>query len=104
MIKKKILSVLVAVVMLISQGITVFAQSREYDSFERLANLAANLYIDESVSGEYLMTEALKKVMKEKPELTVELIKAAFESLDDYSEYYTREEYELFNKNINHIV
>lgn len=90
--------------MMFSQGALANTVSFEYDTFERLANYAANLYIDESVTGDYLMDEALRKVMAEKPELTNELIKAAFSSLDEYSEYYTSEEYELFNKNINHIV
>jgi len=87
-------------------GNTVLAQTSSdgFDSFERMSNYAANLYINEGITGDYLMDEALKKVINEKPELAGELIKAAFSSLDEYSEYYTPEEYLLFKQNINHIV
>ena len=101
--KKKFISLLIAGSVVFSQGVFAETKSVDYDMFERLSNYAANLYIDENVDGDYLMEEALKKVMNEKPELANELIKAAFSSLDEYSEYYTKEEYELFTKNINHI-
>ena len=99
--KTKIFSLFLTGMMLFSQTAFADTGSVAFDNFERLANYAANLYIDETVSGDYLMDEALRKVMNEKPELAEELIKAAFSSLDEYSEFYTREEYELFKKNIN---
>lgn len=102
--RKKFLSLLIAGVMIFGATCSAQTESPAFDNFERLSNYAANLYIDESVSGEYLMSEAIKKVMEQRPELEGELIKAAFASLDEYCEYYTSEEYELFTKNINHIV
>lgn len=101
--RAKIFSLVLSGIMLFGQMVSAEEYSA-YDDFERLSNYAANLYIDDSITGEDLMDEALKKVMKEKPELANELIKAAFASLDEYSEFYTQEEYELFTKNINHIV
>ena len=98
---------LIAVFLLVATlfGKPAFAEYEEgYDIFERFSSFAANLYIDETVTTDDVMQEALRAVLKEKPELVNELIKAGFQSLDDYSEYYTAEEYELFRKNMDHIV
>ncbi len=102
--KTKLLSLFLVVAMLFSQ--TAFAEYEEdgYDIFERLSSFAANLYIDETVTTEDVMQEALRAVLADRPELVNELIKAGFQSLDEYSEYYTAEEYELFRKNMEHIV
>lgn len=102
--KKRILALILAGMTLFTSVVAAETISYGYDNFERLSSYGANLYIDESVTADYLMNEALKKVINENPELEVELIKAAFSSLDEYSEYYTKEEYELFKKNIDKIV
>lgn len=102
--KTGILSAILAGVMLISQPVFAQTQSTEYDQYERIMNYAANLYIDESADADKMMDEALRSVLKDNPELMNKLIKAGFATLDEYSEFYTKEEYELFNKNINHIV
>lgn len=102
--KKRILALILAGMMLFGGTISAETISDGYDDFERLSSFGANLYIDESVTADYIMTEAIKKVINEKPELATELIKAAFQSLDEYSEFYTKEEYELFKKNLNKIV
>ena len=81
-----------------------FAEDDGYRRFETITNYAANLFIDESVTQSDIMINALQSVLKDNPELTNQLIKAGFEGLDDYSEFYTAEEYELFKKNLNHIV
>ena len=83
---------------------TSFAAEDEYDNIEQIFNYAANLYIDDAVTGSDIMGEAIKSLFEEDPDLASKLLKAGFASLDDYSEFYTAEEYELFNKNINHIV
>lgn len=102
--KKRLLAIILSGMMLLGSTANAETLSEGYDSFERMSSFGANLYIDESVTADYLMSEALKKVINEKPELATELIKAAFSSLDEYSEYYTKEEYELFRKNIDKIV
>lgn len=102
--KKRLLALILAGMMLFGGTISAETMSDGYDDFERLSSFGANLYIDESVTADYIMTEAIKKVINEKPELATELIKAAFQSLDEYSEFYTREEYELFKKNLDKIV
>lgn len=102
--KKRFLALTLAGMMLLGSTASAETISSGYDNFERMSSFGANLYIDESITADYLMSEALKKVINENPELSTELIKAAFSSLDEYSEYYTKEEYELFKKNIDKIV
>ena len=102
--KKRVLALLMSAVMVFGCITSAETMSVGYDQFERMSSFGANLYIDDSVTTEYIMTEALKKVINENPELATELIKAGFSSLDEYSEYYTQEEYQLFQKNLNKIV
>ncbi|MCR4718746.1 MAG: PDZ domain-containing protein [Firmicutes bacterium] len=100
---KRFLGAALCSVFLISQA--VFATpDAEYEKMEQILNYAANLYIDDSVTSSDIWDGAVKKIIENNPELANELIKAAFQSLDDYSEFYTAEEYKLFNRNMNHIV
>ena len=100
--KSKFLSVILAGMMLLIQPI--FAEDIEYSRVDMMLNYAANLYIYEETDASVLLENGLKSVLKDNPELATQIIKAGFKSLDDYSEYYTQEEYELFKKNLNHIV
>ena len=102
--RTKLFSIALAGIMLLSQTVFAKTENPEYDKVDKILNYAANLYIDENTDVSQIMENALKVVLKDKPELANELIKAGFESLDDYTEYYTKDEFELFNKNINHIV
>lgn len=102
--KKRLLALILAGMMMFGSAVSAETISYGYDDFERMSSVGANLFIDESVTVDYLMSEALKKVINEKPELATELIKAAFQSLDEHSEFYTREDYELFKKNLDKIV
>lgn len=99
---KKIFALATAVVILSAQA--VFAEEFDYEQIEQILNYAANLYIDESITGADVMSGAVKTLIKDNPELAKQFIVAGFSSLDEYSEFYTAEEYELFTKNINHIV
>ena len=99
--KSKFLSVILAGMMLLTQPI--FAEDIEYSRVDMMLNYAANLYIYEETDASVLLENGLKSVLKDNPELATQIIKAGFKSLDDYSEYYTQEEYELFKKNLNHI-
>lgn len=100
---KRFLAIFMSAAILFSQ--TVFASGNdEYEKIEQILNYAANLYIDDSVTSDELMSDAVKKLLEKNPELTKEFINAGFESLDEYSEFYTAGEYELFTKNMNKIV
>lgn len=102
--KTRLISAFLLVAMLFSQPAFAVYEEDGYDIFERLSSFAANLYIDETVTTDGVMREALRTVLKDKPELVNDLIKAGFQSLDEYCEYYTKEEYELFRKNLDNIV
>lgn len=102
--KKKILAFLLSFAILSGGVASAETLSYEYEKFESLLNYAANLYIDESANADELMEEALRVVLAGNPELADLLIKAGFASLDEYTEYYTKEEFELFQKNMNNIV
>lgn len=101
--KNGIAAILLSGMMLV-QPVSAQTESAEYNMYERIMNYVANLYIDESADADEMMDEALRTVMKDNPELMNKLIKAGFETLDEYSEFYTKEEYELFLKNLNHTV
>ncbi len=103
MSKIKLLSLFLSAVMLFSQPVLA-EENTEYNKFEQISNYAANLYIDDSARADDIMDAAIQAVVKDNPELMNQLIKAGFQSLDEYTEFYTKEEYELFNKNMNHIV
>jgi carboxyl-terminal processing protease len=100
---KRFLGAVLCIAVLASQAVFATADT-EYDQIEQILNYASNLYIDDSVTSSDIWDGAVKKMIETNPEIANQLIKAAFQSLDDYSEFYTAEEYELFNKNMNHIV
>lgn len=100
---KRFFAAMLCFILLISQ--TAFAAAdAEYEKIEQILNYASNLYIDDSVTSSDIWKSAVKKLIETNPDLANQFIKEAFESLDDYSEFYTAEEYELFKKNIDHIV
>lgn len=102
---KKLTAALTAAVVVFTSS--AFAAEQEessgaYDFFSRLMTYAAQLYIDENVSADELIKKAFEKAMDENPQILTELLKAGFSSLDEYTEYYTPEEYVSFINNMNH--
>ncbi len=67
--------------------------SSEYIAFEQIAGYIAERYIDESYTKDDIMTQGLSKLLEDNNPLLVQLLKATLESMDDYSEFYTAEEY-----------
>jgi len=82
---------------------TIGIRTHSYDYFEKLMTYASELYIDEELTAQELIDSALEKAIEENPEILTELLKSGFESLDEYSEYYTPEEFENYVNNINHV-
>lgn len=98
---KKTLAAALAAMMLAAPA---YAESNDESRYlDILTNYAANLYIDENVSAEDLMQAATEEILKENPELMYKMIKAAFSSLDEYTEFYTAEEYESYYQHLNKI-
>ncbi len=83
----------------------VFAKEKdvvfEYQYMDKLFGFASELYIDDSITKEEILNKAIEKYLKDNPEAMGEIIKNGFSSLDEYSEYYTEEEYRQFYNNIN---
>lgn len=103
---KRIAAIFLSSVMFLSCQ-TVFSKENSsgddgYDYFIKLITSAAQLYIDEDISADELIENALKKAVDENPEILDKLLKAGFSSLDEYSEYYTPEEFQEYINNINH--
>ena len=99
---KKIIASALAASMLFTNIVFAEEKNEEYDFFTTLMTYAAQLYIDEEVTSEEIIDNAVKGAIKDNPELMRELLKAGFASLDDYSEYYTPVEFETFLNNMNH--
>lgn len=78
-------------------------RSEESDYFDLMLSHAANLYIDDSITEDDLVRAAIEKILKENPDAMYEMIKGAFESLDDYSDYYTAEEYDKYYRALNKV-
>lgn len=102
-LKKLILPVVSALVLTQTVTFAEVETSNEYDYFERIMNYAAELYLDEDVNTDDLMTAAVSKLLEEHPELVEELLKNGFSSLDPYSEFYSADDYVNFMNNLNHV-
>lgn len=108
---RKFLAAFMASVMMIPA--TVFAEDTSsetqavdnpnYSYFATLMNYASQLYIDDSITADELISAAFEKAMNDNPEFLDELIKAGFASLDEYSEYYTQEEFDSYINTLNHV-
>lgn len=100
---KKIVSIILATLMF---SATVFAREDEvvieYEYMDKLFGYAEGLYLDETITKEEILKRAIKKYLKDNPEAMEEIIKNGFSSLDDYTEYYTYEEFMTYYNNINH--
>ncbi|MBS7298224.1 MAG: PDZ domain-containing protein [Eubacteriales bacterium] len=63
---------------------------------DAIINYASTLYIDSSIYSDDMMRAAVAAAVKENPEIMYKMIKAAFGELDEYSEFYTAEEYQKY--------
>lgn len=75
--------------------------SGEYQAFEQIAEYVAERYIDDSYTKEEIMAQGLSDLLENNSPLLIELLKSTLESMDDYSEFYTAEEFKEFQNMIN---
>lgn len=103
---KKIIALFASFAMILpASGVLAYdvgEMSAEYEYFEKVSGFAAEMFIDESITKEDIMQMGLNKLLETDPSLVEEILKAGFSSLDDYSEFYTYEEYRNFVNDINH--
>ncbi len=71
--------------------------------FDVIANYISNLYIDDSIYFEGIKQHAIEELLRDNPDLMYQLIKKAFTALDQYSEFYTAEEYEEYYQTLNRV-
>lgn len=77
-------------------------ESVEYQAYEQIAGYIAERYLDDTYSAEDIMKIGLSEYLAERgDEALVELLKKAMQSLDDYSDFYTSEEYKEYNNELN---
>ena len=102
--KKKIISALIAVVMLFSCA-SVFAEETRGETASRyltgLVDLIEQYYKYDDVTKEELYKAVIDYLIKENPDAIEGALKAATEILDDYSVYYTSDELGTFVQNVH---
>ena len=77
-------------------------KSVEYQAYELISGYISDRYIDETYTTEDIMMLGISKYLEENgDEALVQFIKSALRSLDDYSDFYTREEYIEYTNSIN---
>lgn len=102
---KKIISLVLTSVMLAPTS-AVFAKtdeaeySGEYQAFRQIAEYVSERYIDDSLTTEDIMAQGLSALLEGNDPLLIELLKSTLESMDDYSEFFTPEEYKAFQQSI----
>lgn len=101
---KKVISVILTAAMLsVPSAVLADEPSEEYVTYDNILNFIEQSYIDDSVTKDELLREALSNYLEENPERMVEFLKATFEGLDEYSEFYTLEEFIMFINDVNNI-
>ena len=79
-----------------------FEQSVEYQAYEQIAGYIADMYLDDSYTAQDIMELGLSEYLgKMGDEALVQLLKGALQSLDEYSDFYTRSEYIEYNNALN---
>lgn len=78
------------------------ATSLQYQAYEQIAEYIAQRYLDDSYTAEDIMKIGLSAYLdKYGDEALVELLKGALKSLDDYSDFFTSEEYDAYQDDLN---
>lgn len=105
---RKLTAAAITIVMLFSSQ-SIFAApqentqeySGEFEVFRSIADFVANNYIDDSYTIDDIMKKGLSELLENDEQLLIELLKATLESMDDYSEFYTPEEFKKFQEQLN---
>lgn len=105
---RKLTAAAITIVMLFSSQ-SIFAApqentqeySGEFEVFRSIADFVAKNYIDDSYTIDDIMKKGLSELLENDEQLLIELLKATLESMDDYSEFYTPEEFKKFQEQLN---
>lgn len=89
-----------------SDEVQEYPYSGEYGAFDEISDYISKVYIDDSLTKEQVMVNGAAPILSEmldgNEELLVKILKKSLSSLDDYSEFYTAEEYKKFEGQLNH--
>ena len=73
-----------------------------YQAYQQIAGYIAEKYLDDSYTAEDIMKIGLSSYLEEHgDDVLVPLLKSALQSLDNYSDFYTRNEYVEYTNNLN---
>lgn len=75
--------------------------SNEFKSYSQVAGYVADRYIDDSITTEELIEIGISRYLEDNDEALVQMLKAMVSSLDDYSAFYTADEYKEFENSVN---
>ena len=77
-------------------------KSVEYQALELISGYISDKYIDDTYTAEDIMILGISKYLEENgDDALVSIIKSALHSLDNYSDFYTRQEYIDYTNSIN---
>lgn len=96
----------VALTLFLGLSSSVYAQefemSGEYSYVDKVFGYASELYIDDTLSKEEILIKALNKYLEENPDAVLDIVRAGFSQIDDYTQFYSYDEYHEYVNNINH--
>ncbi|HIT86082.1 MAG TPA: PDZ domain-containing protein [Candidatus Ornithomonoglobus intestinigallinarum] len=75
--------------------------SGEYEAWKQIAESLSKEYIDETLDAETIMKMGVSNLLEGNDDMLVALLKKTLESLDDYSTFYTAEEYQEYLNTLN---
>lgn len=79
-----------------------FQPSVGYEAYEKLAEYIASKYLDDSYTAEDIMMRGLSEYLGQMgDDALVPMLKGALQSMDEYSDFYTKSEFIEYNNNLN---
>ena len=106
---KKLAALLISSALFMTQSSGVFAKeivpvspySGEFEAVDQIADYITELYIDDTVEKNEIIRMGISGLLEENPDTLVPLLKEMFSSLDEYSEFFTAEEYRDYINSVN---
>lgn len=75
--------------------------SKNYSNYEMLAKYIEEFYIDDTITAEEAMKGGISHYVDGDDEKLAQLLKAMFQNLDPWSDFFTKSEYEDFTNEVN---
>lgn len=105
---KQVSALILSGVMLLSsygvladERVEASSYSGEFEAVDTIADYITELYIDDSVDKNEIIRQGISGILEENPDMLVPLLKKMFTSLDEYSEFFTDEEYRDYINSVN---